>query len=242
MTRAVSPATKNVLPVHAERGMVTLLLLLAGVSGLVDAASYLQLGHVFVANMTGNIVFVGFALAGAGGLSLASSAVAVASFFIGALAAGRLSRSWPLGRPDLLGAMTAIELSLVLIAIGIGVAITPERGVAGYSIVALLAAAMGIQSATTSRLQIVGFNSTVVLTTMLGTMATASRLGGGSGADNGRRMLAVSSMFAGGLIGAFLTLHVTRLAPPAMAAFVLAVASLGAYAIARRLNRLGRAS
>jgi MFS family permease len=66
-----------------ERRAVPLLLLLAGVSGLVDAASYLRLGHVFVANMTGNVIFVGFALAGATGLSLASSAAAIGSFLAG---------------------------------------------------------------------------------------------------------------------------------------------------------------
>ena len=37
------------------------------VTGLVDAFSYLVLGHVFVANMTGNVVFLGFAIAGAPG-------------------------------------------------------------------------------------------------------------------------------------------------------------------------------
>jgi len=37
------------------------------VTGLVDAFSYLVLGHVFVANMAGNVVFLGFALAGAAG-------------------------------------------------------------------------------------------------------------------------------------------------------------------------------
>ena len=36
--------------------------------GVVDAVSILSLGRVFVANMTGNVVFVGFALAGASGL------------------------------------------------------------------------------------------------------------------------------------------------------------------------------
>ena len=41
------------------------------VTGLVDAFSYLLLGHVFVANMTGNIAFLGFALAGAPGFSIA---------------------------------------------------------------------------------------------------------------------------------------------------------------------------
>src|SRR5437867_4505398 len=40
-----------------------LLLRLTVVTGLVDAFSYLVLGRVFVANMTGNVVFLGFALA-----------------------------------------------------------------------------------------------------------------------------------------------------------------------------------
>lgn len=51
-------------------------------TGLVDAFSYLVLGHVFVANMTGNVVFLGFALAGASGFSL----VALGAFSLGALA------------------------------------------------------------------------------------------------------------------------------------------------------------
>jgi hypothetical protein len=39
----------------------TLLVAMTLVTGLVDAFSYLVLGHVFVANMTGNVVFLAFA-------------------------------------------------------------------------------------------------------------------------------------------------------------------------------------
>ena len=60
------------------------------VTGLVDAFSYLVLGHVFVANMTGNVVFLGFALVGAPGFSIGASAVALVSFWLGALAGGRI--------------------------------------------------------------------------------------------------------------------------------------------------------
>ena len=56
-----------------------LLLGLTLLTGLVDAFSYLVLGHVFVANMTGNVVFLGFALAGAPGFSIAASLVAIAT-------------------------------------------------------------------------------------------------------------------------------------------------------------------
>ena len=45
-----------------------LLLILTAVSGVVDAVSILSLGRVFVANMTGNVVFVGFAIAGGAGV------------------------------------------------------------------------------------------------------------------------------------------------------------------------------
>src|ERR1700683_4455133 len=60
------------------------------VTGLVDAFSYLVLGHVFVANMTGNIVFLGFALAGAPGCSIPASVAATLAFAAGALIGGRL--------------------------------------------------------------------------------------------------------------------------------------------------------
>jgi uncharacterized membrane protein YoaK (UPF0700 family) len=54
---------------------------------LVDAFSYLELGHVFVANMTGNVVFLAFALAGAGGFSVWASLAAIGCFALAALAA-----------------------------------------------------------------------------------------------------------------------------------------------------------
>jgi uncharacterized membrane protein YoaK (UPF0700 family) len=47
------------------------------VTGLVDAFSYLVLGHVFVANMTGNVVLLGFALAGTPGFLIAASLTAI---------------------------------------------------------------------------------------------------------------------------------------------------------------------
>src|SRR5258708_24594208 len=66
-----------------------LLLVLTGVTGLVDAVSYLKLGHVFVANMTGNVVFLGFAVADAGDFSIPASLLAIAAFMAGALLGGR---------------------------------------------------------------------------------------------------------------------------------------------------------
>src|SRR4051812_35232094 len=69
-------------PAHGP--LPALLLVLTVLAGVVDAVSILSLGRVFVANMTGNIVFVGFALAGAPGFSLAASLSALGGFLVGA--------------------------------------------------------------------------------------------------------------------------------------------------------------
>src|SRR5277367_6725147 len=67
-----------------------LLVAMTVVTGLVDAFSYLLLGHVFVANMTGNVVFLGFAVAGAAGFSIGASVVALVSFGVGSVVGGRI--------------------------------------------------------------------------------------------------------------------------------------------------------
>ena len=73
-------------PAHGP--LPALLLVLTITTGVVDAVSILSLGRVFVANMTGNVVFIGFALAGAAGFSLAASLIALVGFLVGAGSAG----------------------------------------------------------------------------------------------------------------------------------------------------------
>src|SRR2546427_1798343 len=67
-----------------------LLLLLTVTTGLIDAVSVLGLGRVFTANMTGNVVFLGFALARVPGFSAVRSLAALAAFLAGAVIGGRL--------------------------------------------------------------------------------------------------------------------------------------------------------
>jgi Protein of unknown function (DUF1275) len=78
---ARSPTTEKVIP-YALLGMTA-------VSGLVDAVSFLSLGHVFTVNMTGNVVFLAFAIAGVPKLSIARSSCALGAFLVGALVGGR---------------------------------------------------------------------------------------------------------------------------------------------------------
>jgi len=84
------------------------------VSGFVDAVSFLGLGHVFTANMTGNVVLLGFAAAGAPGFSMAASLCALAAFVVGAVAGGRLARRVQTLRNLLLVAMVIEALAGVL--------------------------------------------------------------------------------------------------------------------------------
>src|SRR6476619_1254046 len=94
-----------------------LLLGLTFVTGLVDAFSYLLLGHVFVANMTGNVVFLGFAVAGAPGFSIAASLAALASFVVGALAGGAAGARFGHHRGHLLSVAAAIQATLLAAAV-----------------------------------------------------------------------------------------------------------------------------
>src|ERR1700676_1971386 len=91
----MTPATSVTTSLHDDRHgpLPMLLLVLTMITGLVDAVSYLKLGHVFVANMTGNVVFLGFAVAGAQEFSIPASLLAIVGFLAGALVGGRLGAS-----------------------------------------------------------------------------------------------------------------------------------------------------
>src|ERR1700744_3134025 len=74
----------------ADSILTCALLGMTAVTGLVDAVSFLSLGHVFTANMTGNIVFLAFATAHVSGLSVARSLTALLAFLVGAILGGRV--------------------------------------------------------------------------------------------------------------------------------------------------------
>ena len=200
-----------------------LMILLTLVTGIVDADAYLRLGHVFVANMTGNVVFLGFAAAGASGLSVAGSLLAIACFLPGGVAAGRLAARLGDNRFRQLRTATAAQIVLFTAAIPVA-AIAGDHFGSGtrYALIALLALAMGIQNATARRLAVADLTTTVLTLTLTG-IAADSRLGGGSGAHTGRRLLAVAAMLVGALVGALLLLKVAPVAPLALADGILAI-------------------
>jgi uncharacterized membrane protein YoaK (UPF0700 family) len=206
-----------------------LLLLLTVVTGLVDAASYLKLGHVFVANMTGNVVFLGFAIAGEGGLSIWASLVAIGSFLVGGLAGGRIGGRYAEQRGTLLRVALAAQLPAVAVAVALVAAGgDPIDGARRYVVTAALALAMGVQNATARRLAVPELTTTVLTMTLTG-IAADSTLAGGRGSKIGRRLVAVAAMLVGALIGALLALRVGTVAPLAAAAGVLTLTLLVAH-------------
>ena len=230
-----SDAAKTLRPGRDDRDgpLPPLLLSLTVVTGLVDAASYLKLGHVFVANMTGNVVFLGFALAGAGGVSIWSSLVALGSFIVGGIVGARGGSRFAAHRGKLLVAGLAGQLVVVLVAVGVAsVGGEPVGSAARYALIALLAASMGSQNATARRLGVPELTTTVLTMTLTG-IAADSGLAGGTGSKLGRRSLAVAAMLVGALIGALLALHVDTAAPLAAAAGVLAVTAVAAQRLSR---------
>lgn len=202
-----------------------LLLTLTVVTGLVDAVSILQLGRVFVANMTGNIVFIGFAAAGAAGFSLSASLVALAAFLTGAAVVGPVTRLRP-GRTWLLGISVGAEATLVATAaIVVWAVSTPLPTRARDAVAALLALGLGIQNAVARNLAVPDLTTTVLTMALTG---VAADLRAGSTQAIARRVLSVVAMLAGAAVGALLVIHAHTTAALAVAVGLLMVVGVAA--------------
>jgi uncharacterized membrane protein YoaK (UPF0700 family) len=193
------------------------------VTGLVDAFSYLVLGHVFVANMTGNVVFLGFAVAGAPGFSIGASVVALVAFWLGALAGGRVVSKYGAHRGRLLN--TAVSIQVVLVAASVifaALSASPVSAGYRYALIVVLGMAMGVQNAASRKLAVADLTTTVLTMTITG-LAADSAIAGGKGSKAGRRLIAVVAMLVGALVGATLVLHVRIVYPLAIALLVLVI-------------------
>jgi uncharacterized membrane protein YoaK (UPF0700 family) len=218
-----------------------LLVAMTLVTGLVDAFSYLLLGHVFVANMTGNVVLLGFALVGAPGFSIAASVVAGASFALGALIGGRLGSRLAQHRGRLLSAAATVQAALFAAAVVVA-ALSGAVISAGYryALIVVLGLAMGIQNAAARKLTVPDLTTTVLTMTITG-IAADSTIAGGKGSRAGRRLTALVAMLAGAVIGAALVLYVHIVYPLAIALAVTAVVAATSGVVGRSNSTWTRA-
>jgi uncharacterized membrane protein YoaK (UPF0700 family) len=208
------------------------LLVLTFSTGLVDAVSYLGLGRVFTANMTGNIVLLGFGVAGSEGLPVVAPLVSLGAFLVGSAVGGMLATATQDRHPDHVARALGIEAVLILVAAVVAAAIDVEPGTFDAGVViALLALAMGVRNATVRKLGVPDLTTTVLTMTLTG-LAADSRVAGGSGSGSVRRIAAVLAMLTGALAGALL-LDIS-LVPPLLAAAGLALLVALAYVPAAR--------
>jgi uncharacterized membrane protein YoaK (UPF0700 family) len=226
-------------PTLAQRAAVTIthpltraLLVLTFTTGLIDAVSYLGLGRVFAANMTGNIVLLGFGVAGSGGLPVLAPLVSLGAFLVGAAAGGILATRLATHHSRHVGVTLAIEFSLIGIATILAAVLNVRPSTAaGDVIIALLALAMGVRNATVRRVGVPDLTTTVLTMTLTG-LAAESPFAGGTGRGSLRRVAAVVAMFAGAVVGALLLR--ASLAVPLLAASALALATWLVYLPAAR--------
>jgi len=210
-----------------------LLVAMALVTGLVDAFSFLVLGHVFVANMTGNVLFIAFALAGARGFSVTSSLTALGAFALGSLLGGLVGSRQTAHRGRLLLSAAGIQASFIGAALVISIfAGNPVPIGYGLPIIVALGISMGLQNATAQKLAVRDL-TTNVLTAPLTGLFSESILVGGSGSKGGRRLLSVLAMFTGALIGVLAVLHVSVVLPLLLGFVVIVLVSLRIRALSR---------
>jgi uncharacterized membrane protein YoaK (UPF0700 family) len=206
-----------------------LLVGLTVVTGLVDAFSYLSLGHVFVANMTGNVVFLGFALADVGEISIPAILLAVLAFALGARLGGRWAADRSPHRGHLLAAATAVQAALVTVAAVLAGTAGVRHSSVRLTLLGVLAVAMGGQNAVVRRLGVPDMNTTVLTSTLTGLAGDAA-----SWSAHARRLVSVVAMVFGALLGGVLLRWVAQSAPLWLAAAILVGCGASAYAATRR--------
>lgn len=204
-----------------------LLLLLTLLSGVVDAVSILRLGRVFVANMTGNLVFTGFAIGGASGFSIAVILVALAGFVVGVLGCRFAAGS----RVIVLRNGAGVEVVLIGVAAVISGIVGPHADTgARYTMVALCAIALGVQNGLVRRLGIPEMTTTVVTRTLVSFIGDIGVHGREPAAL--RQGFSVVVLIAGAAAGAGLLSVVDPAVPLGLAA-VLALATAAGAALYR---------
>jgi uncharacterized membrane protein YoaK (UPF0700 family) len=194
---ASSPTTEKVMPYA--------LLAMTAVTGLVDAVSFLSLGRVFTANMTGNIVLLAFATAHVSGLSIARSLTALLAFLVGAILGGRvMARANPDSKIRFAAQAFLLEVTFLFAAsfcsIGYRVDLL-EDPFRPFALIGLTALAMGTRNAAVRKLAIPDLTTTVLTLTITG-IGADSTLANGNNPRLARRVTSVAAMFLGAALGA----------------------------------------
>jgi uncharacterized membrane protein YoaK (UPF0700 family) len=199
-------------------------------SGAVDAVSFVGLGKVFTAFETGNVVFLGLGLAGAGGPDVLRVLLSLLMFAAGVALATRVfaafapAEPWPPGATAAL--LTAVGVHAAFAALWISCGGHPSTAL-GDVLVSLWALAMGLQSRAILALGVTGVFTTAATATVI---FLAKDLADPPRAETEPRRLAamLGALVAGAAAGGLLLLHARSVAPVlplAVTAVVVAAAA-----------------
>src|SRR5467141_5384806 len=188
-----------------EKTIAYALLGMTAVTGLVDAVSFLSLGRVFTANMTGNIVLLAFATAHVSGLSIARSSTALLSFLVGAIFGGRImARASAEAQIRFAAQAFLLEVFFLFAASFCGIGYRGdllEHSFQPFALIAVTALAVGTRIAALRKLAIPDLTTTVLTLTITGIGADSS-LANGNNPRLARRVESVVAMFLGAALGA----------------------------------------
>jgi len=204
-------------------------------SGAVDAISFLALGKVFSAFMTGNIAFLGLRVAGASPApGVVAILVSMAGFAVGVYLSTRIvkpsegSGVWPRR------VTVALGVSLIPHAVFQGVWLAssgqPSIDVA-HVLLGLWGLAMGMQSAAVRTLHVDGVFTTAATATIIFLVGDLTNWSA-TAADRRRLIGVLVSLFIGATAGGVLLVHAHLYAP--VLPFVITIAAVATAAIGLR--------
>jgi uncharacterized membrane protein YoaK (UPF0700 family) len=204
-------------------------------SGAIDAISFLALGKVFSAFMTGNIAFLGLRVAGAtrspGGVAILA---AMAAFAVGVYLSSRIvkpseaSGIWPQRVTAALG--VSLIPHAVFVAVWFASNGQPSIDVA-HVLLGLWALAMGMQSAAVRTLRVDGVFTTAATATIIFLVGHITNWS--TTAAERRRLAGVLvSLFVGATAGGLLLVHAQIYAP--VLPFVITVVTVATASIVWR--------
>ncbi|MCH4160318.1 YoaK family protein [Bifidobacterium sp.] len=204
MINKVGNVYRTVVSRDEKDGPLPLLLtMLTFVTGMVDAFSYLLLGRVFVANITGSLMFLGFALGGAPGFYWKSYIFALVPFLLAAASGGLLIKAFGRHRGRHLLASLLLQDAVVAVALIVSVVLPINQTYTMEALTVLLAISFGLQNSTVRALRVPDMTTTVLTLTMTGIASDLSKTGSGR-AQLGRRSASIASMFIGAIVGTVL--------------------------------------
>jgi uncharacterized membrane protein YoaK (UPF0700 family) len=209
-------------------------------SGVVDAISFIAMGKVFTAFMTGNLVFLGLGAAHAfapGGPNIVRVAVALAAFALGVFVVGRIDRRLRARRTALSVALAGVLLAQVVFLAGwLAVSGHPAQTFT-TCLAAVAALAMGMQSGAVGSLDVKAIFTTAATATLI----NLSREAADPGVSETRPLQLAAVLVClvlGATVGGVLLVHARAYAPvvPPLATAVAIAASVAERRALRRLT------